>query len=258
VWFTSLPTVLFAGCLRPGSAARWQAGAVAAVSVLACAATGPVIDIAAAASTARLVMERTPLRAAAGGKVVGHVDAYTAGGDRARLLVLTDRTDEHGTRWLELLLPTRPNGSTGWIKADQALLADDPYEVRISTRSRKLQLLNDGKVVLTTGIVIGAAPTPTPHGQFAIYDRYRATGTVLAPWVLELTAHSDVLHEYAGGPGRIAIHGMTGALRAPVGTARSHGCVRVPTAPLRALAKVVPLGTPVRIVRAPLSQIAPY
>lgn len=208
------------------------------------------------ASTARLVREHTPLRSTPGGEVVRHLASYTLGGERVRLLVLRERTDAKGARWLELLLPTRPNGSTGWIRENAALLSDEPYEIRISTGSRKLQLLRRGRKVLETGVVIGAPPTPTPHGQFAIYDRY-ATNTVLAPLVLELTAHSNVLHEFAGGPGRVAIHGMQGPLRVPVGTARSHGCIRVPTAPLKAIARVVRLGTPVRIVAAPLRSLAP-
>lgn len=186
--------------------------------------------------------------------VVRHLASYTSGGARVRLLVVGEHTDAKGADWLELLLPSRPNGSTGWIRANAALLSDEPYEIRISTRSRKLQLLRRGRTMLETGVVIGAAATPTPHGRFAIYDRYR-TSTALAPFILELTAHSNVLHEFAGGPGRVAIHGMQGPLRAPVGTARSHGCIRVPGAALKAIARVVRLGTPVRIVAAPLSSL---
>lgn len=225
------------------------------VATFAVPVAGPGAGTAGAASTARLTMEYTQLRDAPGGKVVGRVAAYTTGGGRVRLLVLGQRADDRGVTWLELLLPTRPNGSTGWVRGDRATLSDDPYEIRISTRSRKLELRSEGDVVLTTGVVIGAPPTPTPHGQFAVYDRYTSPGTDLAPWIIELTAHSDVLHEYAGGPGRIAIHGMSGSLRAPVGTARSHGCIRVPAAALRSIARLVNLGTPVRIVAAALNKL---
>jgi lipoprotein-anchoring transpeptidase ErfK/SrfK len=45
---------------------------------------------------------------------------------------------------------------------------------------------------------------------------------------LALTAHSDALHKFDGGNGRIGIHGRGGSsLRDPLGTARSHGCIRL-------------------------------
>jgi lipoprotein-anchoring transpeptidase ErfK/SrfK len=40
-----------------------------------------------------------------------------------------------------------------------------------------------------------------------------------------------VLDDYGGGPGRVAIHGRAGAsLLDPLGTARSHGCIRIDNA----------------------------
>ena len=53
-------------------------------------------------------------------------------------------------------------------------------------------------------------------------------GDFYGPWALHLTALSDVLTTFDGGPGRIAIHGRGGSsLRDPLGTARSHGCIRI-------------------------------
>jgi hypothetical protein len=46
-------------------------------------------------------------------------------------------------------------------------------------------------------------------------------------WVVALTAESNFLHRFDGGPGRIGLHGRGGAsLLDPLGSARSHGCVR--------------------------------
>jgi len=67
---------------------------------------------------------------------------------------------------------------------------------------------------------------------------------------LHLTAHSDVLENYGGGAGRTAMHGRSGAsLADPLGTARSHGCVRVDNADVSWLARTVPAATPVLIWR---------
>jgi lipoprotein-anchoring transpeptidase ErfK/SrfK len=57
-----------------------------------------------------------------------------------------------------------------------------------------------------------------------------------------------VLDNYGGGPGRVAIHGRGGAsLADPLGTARSHGCIRVANLDVQWLARSVAAGTPVRI-----------
>jgi lipoprotein-anchoring transpeptidase ErfK/SrfK len=46
----------------------------------------------------------------------------------------------------------------------------------------------------------------------------------------------------------VAIHGRGGAsLYDPLGSARSHGCIRVGSGRIVALARMLPLGTPVRV-----------
>ena len=71
----------------------------------------------------------------------------------------------------------------------------------------------------------------------------------LGPWALHLTAFSPTLIDFGGGPGTVAIHGRAGAsLRDPLGTARSHGCIRIPNEAIRLLARVAREGTPVQIV----------
>jgi lipoprotein-anchoring transpeptidase ErfK/SrfK len=68
--------------------------------------------------------------------------------------------------------------------------------------------------------------------------------------VVQLTAFSDVLEHYDGGDGAIGLHGRDGlSLLDPLGSARSHGCVRVPDAVVRVLARRAAEGTPVRIRR---------
>ena len=74
----------------------------------------------------------------------------------------------------------------------------------------------------------------------------------LGSWVLPITAHSDVLKTFDGGDGRVALHGRGGAsLNDPVGSAASHGCVRLRNADITGLVRRVGAtqlpGTPVRI-----------
>ena len=66
--------------------------------------------------------------------------------------------------------------------------------------------------------------------------------------MLALTARSSTLENYAGGPGVTALHGRAGAsLLDPLGTARSHGCVRIENRVITWLARVAAPGTPVSI-----------
>jgi lipoprotein-anchoring transpeptidase ErfK/SrfK len=97
--------------------------------------------------------------------------------------------------------------------------------------------------------VIGKPSTPTPRGLFAVYERVRQpAGSELGPWALHLTAHSDTLFDYGGGPGRVALHGRSGPLLAdPLGSAASHGCIRVDNAAIHWLAPHAGPGTPVLI-----------
>jgi lipoprotein-anchoring transpeptidase ErfK/SrfK len=171
-------------------------------------------------------------------------------GGPTRLLVLASRRDASGRRWLRVRLPARPNQAAGWISDDVASLSRNPWRIRVSTGARRVYVLREGKVVRVMRAVVGKPGTPTPHGLFAIYERARQPTPFgfVGPWALHLTAHSDVLTNYGGGPGRVALHGRAGAsLLDPLGSARSHGCVRVLNDDISWLARVAPVGTPVLV-----------
>jgi len=202
------------------------------------------------ASTATLVSDAPVYARPGASKVVTTARADTAWtGSQAVLLITNSTTAADGRLWLKLLLPTRPNGSEGWILADHAQISTTKARVEVSIRARKLRLRVAGKVAMTTRTVVGKRSTPTPRGNFAIYERAdSALGANVGPFALHLTAFSDVLHSYDGGPGRIAIHGRAGSLLAdPLGSARSHGCIRISNSPLKRLAKFAKPGTPVSI-----------
>jgi lipoprotein-anchoring transpeptidase ErfK/SrfK len=170
------------------------------------------------------------------------------GGGPVRLLVLRSALDDRERRWLRVRLPERPNDRAGWILADRTRVTTTPWRIVVSTRRRVVTVRRAGKPVRRFGAVVGAPATPTPRGLFAIGERIRQPADVLGPWALHLTAHSDVLDDYGGGKGRVAIHGRSGALLAdPLGTARSHGCVRIDNAQVAWLARRAVEGTPVEI-----------
>jgi lipoprotein-anchoring transpeptidase ErfK/SrfK len=78
-------------------------------------------------------------------------------------------------------------------------------------------------------VVVGKPSTPTPTGLFTVVWAIPwHPADFLGSWVLELTTHSDVLQRFDGGDGTVGIHGRGGArLTDLLGTARSHGCIRL-------------------------------
>jgi hypothetical protein len=167
------------------------------------------------------------------------------------LLVLATQRDRHGRLWLEVRLPMRPNRTSGWILADFTQLSRTPYRVEVSVGRRTVTLLDNGLVIRSFHAVVGRAYWPTPRGLFAVSERVPQPDPhgFLGPWALLLTAFSPTLTTFGGGPGQVALHGRDGAsLADPLGSARSHGCIRVPNAAIRLLARVAREGTPVEIV----------
>lgn len=206
-----------------------------------------------AAWTARLIAPTVATSAPDGGEVRHRFGTRARwNGGPVGLLVTGVHEGLDGRRWLKVMLPRRPNGSQGWIPADVAVLRRTPWRVEVSLRRRSLTVLRDGRVRRRWGVVIGAPSTPTPRGLFAVDERVRQTNpdAFVGSWILHLTAFSDVLDNFGGGPGRIGLHGRGGAsLSDPLGGAASHGCVRMDNRRVAWLARRAREGTPVRIRR---------
>jgi len=166
-------------------------------------------------------------------------------GGSVGLLVLRVRGD-----WVRVRLPSRPNRAAAWVSAERVVLRPTRWRVEIDVARRQVTALRDGRPVRRFGAVVGAPGRPTPKGRFAIYevDRQPDPFGFLGPVALHLTAHSAVLDNYGGGPGRVALHGRGGAsLLDPLGSAASHGCIRVDSAQAAWLARVLRPGVPVTI-----------
>jgi lipoprotein-anchoring transpeptidase ErfK/SrfK len=244
---------------------------VVVCSVIASAAVAPLTDARAAASAC----SDLPGGASVGapGRVVAWragIQARTAVFDRlptrhlrpSRRLAPTDapwllvlaRPRAAGDRcWLRVRLPWRPNDAAGWVDAGKVVIQRTSWRIVISTARRTLTAYRAGRRVRTLRVVVGKPSTPTPTGLFAIAWAVRwYPGDFLGSWVLLLTAHSNVLQQFDGGDGTVGIHGRGGAsLLDPLGSARSHGCIRLSNHAISWLVRTIGAnrlpGTPVHI-----------
>jgi lipoprotein-anchoring transpeptidase ErfK/SrfK len=188
------------------------------------------------AHVARVVAPTRALAEPGAGRTVMKVSPLAEWGEgEVQYLVLRSELVD-GRRWLEVRLPERPNNDVGWISADVTRVSTTPWRILISTDEARLTVERAGRRVTSFSAVVGKPSTPTPRGLFAIDEPIRQpAGSELGPWALFLTA-------------RIAIHGRAGPLLAdPLGSAASHGCIRIPNAKVRWLSRIAVDGTPVEV-----------
>lgn len=167
-------------------------------------------------------------------------------GARTVLPVIGRRTADR-VHWLRVLLPGRPNGRKGWIAQRGTVLTRTKWHVVVRTASRRVLVYRDGHVAHSFAAVVGKPSTPTPHGRFFVEESVRMLpGSAGAPFALALSARSNVLQEFEGGPGQIAIHGVANLGGTP-GTAVSHGCVRLANHNIAWMVARIGPGVPVTI-----------
>jgi lipoprotein-anchoring transpeptidase ErfK/SrfK len=170
-------------------------------------------------------------------------------GTRTVLPVLAARTSRHGAHWLRVLLPGRPNGHTGWIRLRSTRTASTPWRIVVELATRPVNVYRSAHLKQTFRAVVGKPSTPTPVGEFFVEEGVQLRPSdVGGPFALALSARSDVLQEFDGGPGQIALHGMLN-VGGVLGTAASHGCIRLDSAAMRWLVLRIAPGVPVTIVR---------
>ena len=163
------------------------------------------------------------------------------------LPVIGNATGAAGAAWLRVRLPGRPNGLTGWIVKRATLPSATNWHLVVSTGLRRVTVYRSGRAVRAFAAIVGKPSTPTPRGEFFVEESVLLSATAAgAPFALALSARSDVLQEFAGGPGQIALHGLAN-IGGTLGTAVSHGCIRVGDVAIRWLAANVGPGVPVTI-----------
>jgi len=178
-------------------------------------------------------IRETPVRDAPDGRAIASMETTQFGDTWLPVLAEQDG-------WVQVLLPSRPASSTGWLRADDVERARTPYVIEVHLGSKTLELLRDGEVVDQWSVAVGKADTPTPTGRTFLLGAFADDNQDYSPVILPLGTHSPTHDTYGGGPGTVAIHTWPEA--DVFGQAISDGCIRVPQDALDQLAEV-PLGT---------------
>lgn len=162
-----------------------------------------------------------------------------------QVLMVTEGTPDDA--WVQVQLPIRPNGQTGWIDASLYEFSQTQIRAEVDLSARSIIVYDGTEIIAQTQAVIGSSTTPTPLGTYFITAKRRnpPEESYIGPWALALSAFSEVYDTFGGGLPVIAIHGTNRPDQ--VGEARSNGCLRIPNDVVTLLAELVPLGAPVTI-----------
>jgi L,D-transpeptidase catalytic domain len=160
--------------------------------------------------------------------------------------VLDRRTDATGLLWVKVALAVLPNGTTGWVPR-RALGGYETVDTRLDIDLRRLRatLRRRGRVVLRAPVGVGMRGWPTPRGRFLIRNRLtRYASPAYGPVAFGTSARSPRATDWPAG-GFVGIHGTDRPDLVPGRI--SHGCIRLRNADILALARRMPVGTPVVI-----------
>jgi lipoprotein-anchoring transpeptidase ErfK/SrfK len=151
-----------------------------------------------------------------------------------------------GTLWYRLNLPIRPYGQKGWIPASAADVRTTTRRLVVHRGSKVLVVLNRGRRIFRTRVAVGRPDRRTPLGSFYVAAKYRPPlNALVSAYALELSAPAGLPDFLRGGV--VGIHGTPATWS--IGKEASNGCIRVRSSAAYRLKRLVPVGTPVSVVR---------
>ena len=127
--------------------------------------------------------------------------------------------------WLQVWLPLRPNGTTGWVRRADMDVTFNRFRIEVELGDHVLRLFDGGDQVLEEPIGVGTDNTPTPGGVFYIRSLIASTDPAYGTYAFGLSGFSEVHQEFNGGPGDIGIHGTNDS--SSIGSDVSNGCIRL-------------------------------
>ncbi|MGQ0679116.1 MAG: L,D-transpeptidase [Actinomycetota bacterium] len=166
---------------------------------------------------------------------------------REGVLLVFGVLEEQGD-WLKVMLPMRPNGSIGWIKSADVRIRKVPNRIEIDRSDRMIRVLRGEETLFESTVAVGKSQSPTPLGRsyVDIAVPFSNPSGAYGSFLLSVAAYSEVLTNFGGGVGQIAIHGTSNL--GSIGKDSSNGCIRLSNNDIMKLKELAPTGTPVNIV----------
>jgi lipoprotein-anchoring transpeptidase ErfK/SrfK len=149
--------------------------------------------------------------------------------------------------WYQALLPMRPNGTTGWIAAEDVTIQEVKDFILANLSKYQLEHYVDGKKVDSFSMGVGVPTTPTPTGLFYVWAIQENPGPPYDPVIFALSGFSPTLQNWPYG-GIVGIHGWSDP--GVEGKQISNGCIRLRQSDASKLQRNLPLGTPVQVIGA--------
>lgn len=146
--------------------------------------------------------------------------------------------------WYRVSVPGRPNGRSGWVRADAVHLGPMKKRLFIDRGARRFQFWDGNRLLRTGRVAVGKPGAETPLGLFYVQSKFVPNTAILGAYAFETSAYSR-LTDWPGG-GIVGVHGTPWPQL--LGQAVSHGCIRLHNADVRFLRARVPLGMPIKIV----------
>jgi L,D-transpeptidase catalytic domain len=179
-------------------------------------------------------------------RVTGQLRLLTTDKQAELYLALASAVTVSGETWIEVDLPGRPNGHTGWVPrgALGPFHSVDGY-LRVDRERLRVTLFRGGRAVFRAPVGVGKASTRTPAGNFYVMEKLRSiNGPIYGPFALGTSAYAPTLSEWPGG-GVVGIHGTNEPGLIP--GRPSHGCIRMRNGDVTRLWAMVGVGTPIQI-----------
>ncbi len=167
-----------------------------------------------------------------------------------RLALLVEEFDSTGN-WARVLLPVRPNGTTGWVQTAFFTTETHNYHITIDVSENLVRVFRGDVEIIDGGQIAVSGQETRPTPLVRAYIDEKIPGASLSPaygdWVLSIAAFSEALGTFDGGNmPKLALHGTNQPEL--MGQYVSSGCVRIPNAVVSFIADTVPVGTIVEIV----------
>jgi hypothetical protein len=178
--------------------------------------------------------------------VRGRLRFLTEDGQAELYMALTSARLASGQTWIQIELPARPNGQTGWVprSALETFHTVNGY-LLVDRTTLAATLFREGHAIFSAPIGVGKASTITPPGRFYVMEKLiTLDDPEYGPYALGTSAYAPTLREWPGG-GVVGIHGTDEPELIP--GRPSHGCVRMRNADITELWSLISVGTPIEI-----------